>query len=97
MEYEDLSLIFNDTMREIEADQERFWCSLSPDDQLRAFCAVCRRLKKGELDMQASYRYILYNLFGFGKEAYSQAQDAGFLALHNAIFHIDQEQRQDLK
>ncbi len=84
-ELEDISKVFNEIMEEIERDQETFWNSLSKDDQLKVFCAVVRRLYKAELKDQGTYRYCLYEVFGFGPESYAQAQDAGFLALHNRI------------
>jgi len=82
---EEASRIFNETMDEIEVEQESYWNSLSKDDQLKVFCSVMRRLKKAELDDQGSYRYCLYEVFGFGSESYAQAQLAGYLALHNRI------------
>ena len=76
---------FNAWMKDIENQQEEYWNSLTKDQQLMVFCAVVRRIKKGELDDKGSYRYILYQVFGFGEESYVQAQDAGYLELHNSI------------
>jgi hypothetical protein len=45
-----------------------------------------RRLYKAELEEHGSYRYTLYDVFGFGSESYVQAQVSGFLAIHNAIW-----------
>ena len=81
----ELSEQFNAWMKDVENQQEEYWNSLTKDQQLMAFCAVVRRIKKGELDEKGSYRYILYQVFGFGEESYIQAQDAGFLELHNSI------------
>jgi len=71
---------------ELEEDHEKFWNSLSKDDQLKAFCSVMRRLYRAELEEHGSYRYTLYDVFGFGSESYVQAQVSGFLAIHNAIW-----------
>ena len=71
---------------ELEEDHDKFWNGLSKDDQLKAFCSVMRLLYKAELEEHGSYRYILYDVFGFGPESYAQAQVSGFLALHNAIW-----------
>ena len=57
--------------------------------QLKAFCAVVRRIHKGELEDRGTYRHILYSVFGFGPESYAQAQDAGYFVLHNAIVDSD--------
>lgn len=82
---QEFSDIFNAAMKALEEDQEKFWNGLSKEDQLKAFCAVSRRIFDGELKQKGTYRYVLYQVFGFGPEAYAQAQEAGYLALHNAI------------
>lgn len=82
---EEISNQYIAAMKAIEEDQEKFWNGLSKDDQLKAFCAVSRRIFDGELKKKGSYRYVLYQVFGFGPESYAQAQEAGYLALHNAI------------
>lgn len=66
-----------------------YYSSLEPEEQLWAFCAVVEKLCKGELDEGRSYRGILYDIFGWGPEAYSAAQHAGFLGLHNSIYKFD--------
>ena len=66
-----------------------FFSSLEPEEQLWAFCAVVEKLCQGELDEGRSYRGILYETFGWGPEAYSAAQHAGFLALHNSIYRFE--------
>ena len=71
---------------ELEEDHSKFWNSLSKDDQLKAFCSVMRLLYKAEIEEHGSYRYTLYDVFGFGPESYAQAQLSGFLAIHNAIW-----------
>ena len=71
---------------ELEEDHSKFWNGLSKDDQLKAFCSVMRLLYKAELEEHGSYRYTLYDVFGFGPESYVQAQLSGFLAIHNAIW-----------
>ena len=71
---------------ELEEEHNKFWNGLSKDDQLKAFCSVMRRLYKAEIEQRGSYRYTLYDVFGFGSESYVQAQVSGFLAIHNAIW-----------
>lgn len=89
---------FNSAMKKIEEDQEKFWSSLSKEDQIKAFCCVSRRLFEGEIKNPRSYRGILYDIFGFGPESYAQAQCAGFLAIHNSIMTDEEfnEMRKDL-
>lgn len=83
---EKVSKVFNETVDHIEKDQEDYWNSLSKQDQLKAFCAVVRRIHQGEVQEQHSYRGMLYSVFGFGPEAYVQAQVAGYLTIHNMLF-----------
>ena len=89
----DSSKVFIAAMKEIEDEQEEFWNSLTPDQQIMCFCAVSRRIHKGEIEDRGSYRWVLYDVFGFGPEAYAQAQDAGYLAIHNSIMCPDEERR----
>jgi hypothetical protein len=97
-EAKEFSEAFNSAMKKIEEDQEKFWSSLSKEDQIKAFCCVSRRLFEGEIKNPRSYRGILYDIFGFGPEAYAQAQCAGFLAIHNSIMTDEEfnEMRKDL-
>jgi hypothetical protein len=83
---EETSKIFNEAMKKIEDESEEFWNSFSKNDQLKLFCAVSRRISEGELKQKGSYRFVLYNTFGFDTSAYVQAQVAGYLEIHNAIF-----------
>jgi len=83
---EEITNTFQQWERELEQDHNNYWNSLSKDDQLKAFCSVISRLYKAELVDRGSYRYALYNIFGFGPESYMQAQVSGFLTLHNAIW-----------
>lgn len=68
-----------------EKHSEETWNSLDKEKQLDVFCAVMRRLYKGEIEDKGSYRYVLYNVFEFGPEAYVPAQISGFLSIHNSI------------
>jgi hypothetical protein len=88
----DVSDRFNSVMKLIEQEQEEYWNSLSKEQQLKAFCAVARRIHQAELVDMGSYRHTLYGVFGFGPESYGQAQLAGYLAIHNSIFTAEHEQ-----
>lgn len=77
---------FNQVMAEIKQKSENYWNSLTTEQQLDVFCAVSRRIYQGEIEEKGSYRYVLYQVFGFDTSAYVQAQDAGYLAIHNSIY-----------
>lgn len=93
---EEVSKVFNEALDSIEKEQEDYWNSLSKQDQLKAFCAVVRRIHKGEVEEGHSYRGMLYNVFGFGPEAYVQAQHAGYLTIHNMLFDARELENKDL-
>ena len=90
---DEISRVWNEAMNQIELESEQYWNSLTKEQQLQAFCAVSRRIYKGEIEDQGTYRWVLYDVFGFGPEAYAPAQMAGYLAIHNAIFSHDHELR----
>ena len=81
----ELSEIQEDIERQTEADMDLWWNGLSKDDQMKAFYSVVKRLVDGELTQKGSYRYVLYEVFGFGAESYMLGMMCGFMALHNSI------------
>lgn len=87
-----LSIDFNATMKEVENEEEKYWNSLTKEQQLCAFNSVCRRIIKGEFQDKGTYRYVLYVVFGFGPEAYARAQMAGYLTIHNSIFSSENQE-----
>jgi hypothetical protein len=84
---------FRQAMDAHEQDSERVWEALSPEDRLHCFCAVSRRIHRGELVEQGTYRHVLYDVFGFGPNSYAVAQMAGYLAIHNSIFANDHDEK----
>lgn len=97
-EFKEIADTFKARMKQLEEDQEKFWSSLSKEEQLKVFCCVVRRIYEGEVVNPRSYRGVLYDVFEFGPEAYAQAQCAGFLSLHNSIMNDEEytELRGDL-
>ena len=91
--FKEVSNKWTEVMDEIGKDSEAYWNSLSKEDQLKAFCAVSRRIYKGEIEERGTYRYVLYDVFGFGPEAYAPAQLAGYLTIHNSIHGPDHDER----
>jgi hypothetical protein len=83
---DDIREPFMEAMKRSEEESEEMWNSLTHDEKLNVFCAVIRRIYEGEIEKRGSYRYVLYDVFKFGPEAYVQAQIAGYLSIHNAIY-----------
>ena len=67
-------------------DAESFWDDLSYDDKLKAFFYVCSKIHKGDVEDQGSYRYCLYDVFGFDMDSYSLGMSAGYMDIHNYIY-----------
>jgi hypothetical protein len=78
---------------EYEKKNDEWWNNLSYEERCDAFYAVMKRFSHGELEKKGSYRYILYDVFGFGPDMYVSGMDCGFMALHNAI--VTQEDNGD--
>lgn len=89
----DDSNFYMKVMKEIENEQEAYWNSLSKEDQLKAFCAVSRRIHQAEILDQGTYRHALYGVFGFGPESYARGMDCGYMAIHNSIMPDDHDER----
>lgn len=68
-----------------EAAANQFWDNLSYEDKCNAFHAVVSRLVDGDIKKKGTYRYVLYDVFGFGPEMYVRGMDCGYMALHNSI------------
>jgi hypothetical protein len=83
--FQDLGEIMKEASENYEKECEEYWNKLPQEEQLKAFYSVVKRIYKGEIEVQGSYRYVLYNVFGFGPEAYSIGMDCGYLDLHNCI------------
>jgi hypothetical protein len=63
-----------------------YWDQLSYDDKLMAFYSVVKRIHKAEVEDRGSYRWAIYDVFGFGFDSYSIAYDAGYMDIHNYIY-----------
>jgi hypothetical protein len=71
--------------KQYETETDAWWEALPYDDKLRAFYSVVKRIYEGDVKQQGSYRYVLYEVFGFGPDAYGIGMDCGYMSLHNSI------------
>lgn len=81
----ELSELQEDLEKQTEREMDEWWNTMSKDDQMKAFYSVVKRLVDGELEQKGSYRYVLYDVFGFGPESYMLGMMCGFMSLHNSI------------
>ena len=76
-----------------EHDNDTWWNGLSEKEREDAFYAVCKRIWKADGIDDGSYRYALYDVFGFDPGMYMRGMDCGYMAIHNAIFDGEELQR----
>ena len=87
---EQWSKIYEENRRANDIAAGHFWNSLSYEDKCNAFHVVVSKLFEGEIKVKGSYRYVLYDIFGFGPDMYTRGMDCGFMALHNSIMNDEQ-------
>jgi len=78
-----------------EADNDAWWNGLTEQEREDAFYAVCKRIWQADGIDNGSYRYGLYDVFGFDPGMYMKGMNCGYMAIHNAIF--DGEELQKMK
>lgn len=69
-----------------EADNDAWWNGLSEQEREDAFYAVVKRIHKAEIEDRGTYRWALYDVFGFDGGMYKRGMDCGYMNLHNSIF-----------
>lgn len=77
---------WEEAAKEYEVKNDAWWNSLTETEREDAFYAVVKRIYQGEIKERGSYRYVLYNVFGFGPGMYVQGMECGYMELHNAIY-----------
>lgn len=78
--------LFDELEKQYDDEADQLWNSLSQEDQQLAFYSVMKRLVKGELRDQGTYRYVLYDVFGFDSSSYFMGVNCGYMELHNSIY-----------
>ena len=84
-EMDRLRIAYKEASEAYDADAEKYWNSLSYDDKLMAFYIVTKRIHKGDVVDKGSYRYVLYDVFGFDMDSYVVGMDSGYFDIHNSI------------
>jgi hypothetical protein len=83
---EDVRGIFSEAMKEYADEANAWWSSLPYEDQCKAFYAVVKRIHNAEVVDKGTFRYAIYDVFGFGPDMYAVAMNAGYMDIHNLIF-----------
>ena len=69
-----------------EQDTDSWWDNLTEKEREDAFYSVIKRMYKAEVQDRGSYRWALYDVFGFEPGMYGAGMDCGYMAMHNIIF-----------
>jgi len=91
----ELRQIMEESREKYEKENDAWWDGLTEKEREDAFYAVVKRICKAELQDRGSYRYVLYNVFGFDMHMYTRGMECGYIDLHNSI--IDEEQKAILR
>ena len=83
--YEDIASSMQEASDQYDQKAEEYWKNLSYEDQLPAFYIVTKRIHKGDIVEKGSYRYVLYDTFGFDFDSYIVGMDSGYLDIHNGL------------
>lgn len=86
-----LRLIMEESRKQYDAENDSWWNGLTEKEREDAFYAVVKRICKAEVKDHGSYRYALYDVFGFDLNMYTRGMDCGYLDLHNSIIDEDQK------
>jgi hypothetical protein len=69
-----------------ESAVDDWWNNLHEDEREWAFYSVVKRIHQAEIQDEGTYRYALYEVFGFDGGMYMHGVDCGYMSLHNAIY-----------
>ena len=94
-ELTEIGEMFEEIQQDYDKRTDEWWDSLSEDQRQDAFYSVVKRLVKGELRDRGTYRYVLYDVFGFDASSYMMGMNCGYMELHNSIY--TQEEMRELR
>lgn len=97
-ELKELQHAFNAHRKQTLREDAEWWEGLSYEDKLKAFRCICRRIYQGDVKDRGSYRFVLYDTFGFDLDAYADGMDCGYMTIHNLIWTgLESEQQRAQK
>jgi hypothetical protein len=71
---------------EYENTVDSWWDNLTEKEREDAFYSVIKRMYKAEVQDRGTYRWALYDVFGFDPGMYGAGMDCGYMAMHNIIY-----------
>jgi hypothetical protein len=84
--FAEYDVVLREAREKYSKNAEEWWDGLSEDEKIKAFYTVIKRVYQADVIDQGSYRYALYEVFGFDFSSYAIGMDCGYLDIHNLIF-----------
>ena len=72
--------------KKYEAKNTEWWNSLTETERENAFYQVCKLIYQGDVKSKGSYRYVLYDVFGFDMGMYVQGMECNYMEIHNLLY-----------
>ena len=90
----DIGRVFNTALEQIKQKSENYWNSLTKEQQLDAFCAISRRIYRGEIEQQVLQIEEDVDRSSEGREIQIslELELAAIVALPLALRHVCPEQ-----
>lgn len=74
-----------------KSDADRWWDSTDYETKQLAFYSVIDKMRQVELMDKGSYRYAIYDVFGFRGDMYGPGIECGYMDLHNTIANVAEQ------
>lgn len=79
-------------------DADKWWDNADYETRQLAFYSVIDRMRQSELLDKGSYKFAIYDTFGFKGDMYGPGIECGYMDLHNQIADIfEQDGSGDVK
>jgi len=66
------------------ANADKFWDSLTEEQQIQAAVVIFRKLNE-QVKAKGSFRFMIYNVFGWSMKSYSPIYAAGGMNINNML------------
>jgi hypothetical protein len=83
---DELRTAYDEGRKMYEDENDSWWNGLTEKEREDAFYAVCKRIYQTDVKDRGTYRWALYEVFGFDMGMYGRGMDCGYMDIHNCLF-----------
>lgn len=83
--FKELQKEYQEAKNKHNLEATEWWNNLSEKEREDAFYMVCKKIHEGDVEKSGSYRYVLYDVFGFDMGMYGIGMECGYMDIHNLI------------